>query len=280
MIAVAHYSYDGSFDGLLSCIFEIYSIKKIPLSIFPQQNQQTNLLEEAISITTDEEKATRVLTGINARTNGHAATLVYKMYLAELPAIEMTIYHFIDIIIKNNNPAILENFANQYILQAAQIQRMIHREVHRMHAFVRFQKNNSGIFYAAITPDFNVLPLIGDHFERRYADQRWIIFDTKRDYGLYYDLNGTRFITLDDPILNQHMDNSSALEVSDNEKAYQILWSSYFQSVNIAARKNVKLHLRHMPKRYWKYLVEKHPANKNAMDVSFDKSIRRKKVGI
>ena len=250
------YVYDGSFEGLLCCIFEIFNTKKPPISILPQQHYQINLLEEALVVVTHEDQVARVLAGVDERTDGQASSMIYKMFLSELPAVEMTIYHFIQVIIKSNNSTILKNFANPYILQAAQIQKMVHREVHRMHAFVRFQKNNNGVFYAAVIPDFNVLPLIGDHFERRYADQAWIIFDTKRDYGLHYNLRQTTFITLDDPILNEC---SAVLQVSDTEKAYQTLWASYFQSVNIAARKNVKLHLRHMPKRYWKYLIEKHP---------------------
>lgn len=253
------YTYDGSFEGLLSCIFEIYRTKKLPVSISPQSYQQINLLEEAVAIIAHEDNAERVLAGIDARTNGQAATLVYKMFLSELPSIEMTIYQFIDVIIKSKDASVLENFANPFVLQASQIQRMIHREVHRMHAFVRFEKNSQGIFYAAIEPDFNVIPLLGDHFERRYADQSWIIFDTKRDYGLYYDLNETRFVFADDPLFDQDRETCAAPRSCDRETTYQTLWANYFQSVNIAARKNVKLHLRHMPRRYWKYLVEKHP---------------------
>ena len=41
---------------------------------------------------------------------------------------------------------------------------------------------------AIVQPDFNVLPLIEKHFRERYADQRWLIYDVRRKYGLYYDL--------------------------------------------------------------------------------------------
>jgi probable DNA metabolism protein len=43
----------------------------------------------------------------------------------------------------------------------------------------------------------------------------------------------------------------------EKEELYQRLWQQYFTSVNIAARKNTKLHIQHMPKRYWKFLPEK-----------------------
>ncbi|HCV81945.1 MAG TPA: DNA metabolism protein, partial [Zunongwangia profunda] len=43
----------------------------------------------------------------------------------------------------------------------------------------------------------------------------------------------------------------------ENEISFQKLWKSYFESTNIKSRKNTKLHLQHVPKRYWKYLTEK-----------------------
>jgi probable DNA metabolism protein len=43
----------------------------------------------------------------------------------------------------------------------------------------------------------------------------------------------------------------------EKEELYQHLWQQYFSTLNIAARKNLKLHIQHMPKRYWRYLVEK-----------------------
>jgi len=43
------------------------------------------------------------------------------------------------------------------------------------------------------------------------------------------------------------------------EFEFQTLWQDYFKSTNIVSRKNMKLHIRHVPKRYWKYLSEKQP---------------------
>jgi probable DNA metabolism protein len=44
---------------------------------------------------------------------------------------------------------------------------------------------------------------------------------------------------------------------SEDEGIYQNLWKNYFNSVNIASRKNTRLHVRHIPKRYWRHLTEK-----------------------
>jgi probable DNA metabolism protein len=253
------YIYDGSFEGLLSCIFTIYQTKQAPASITPEASYQPGLLHSATTITTDETLAARVLIGIANRAGDETAQLIYHLYLSEQPDMELLVYQLIRKLMASTDTSILNNFADDTMLRAAQIAKKISREVHRMHAFVRFQKTRDGFFYAAIDPDFNVLPLLGDHFERRYADQVWVILDTRRHYALHYDLSKTEFIASDDQRL-AIQDGALAEEAMDErEKIYQALWENYFQAVNIKERKNDKLHLRHMPRRYWKYLIEKRP---------------------
>ena len=259
--------YDGSYEGLLSCIFVIFKERLIPVAINQEDTYQFTLLDSPRTIVTNEDWALRVIKGIDERTQAHASALVYKLFLSELPLSEMLVYQVILAIMQKGDASILENFADPHLLKAAQIEKMIHREVHRMHAFVRFQKSRDGLFYSAIDPDFNVLPLIGDHFERRYADQSWLIFDARRHYGLFYDQHKLAFVSVDHPVFVQSglllgldaaaQGNTPHVFQDEQEKEYQLLWKNYFQAVNITERNNTKLHLRHMPRRYWKYLTEK-----------------------
>ena len=101
-----------------------------------------------------------------------------------------------------------------------------------------------------------MLPLISKHFERRYADQKWIIYDLKRNYGLYYDLNGVELIQI--ALADNFDPTKTTLDFfTTSEIEFQTLWQDYFESTNIPSRKNTKLHVQHVPKRYWKYLSEK-----------------------
>lgn len=249
--------YDGTYEGLLSCIFEIFKTRRAPVAITTEFNYQATLLDSSLYISTNDELAVRVVKGVDQRTNSLGSSLLYKLFLSELPGYEMLVYQLVDAIIQKGDASILENFANPSILRARQIEKMIHREVHRMHAFVRFQKSRDELFYAAIDPDFNVLPLIGDHFEKRYADQCWLILDTRRHYGIYYDLEKISFISSDDSVFSISVIHNCEQFQDEKEQEYQALWKNYFHAVNIQERKNEKLHLRHMPKRYWKYLTEK-----------------------
>ena len=103
-----------------------------------------------------------------------------------------------------------------------------------------------------------MLPLIEKHFKERYADQRWLIYYGTRKYGLYYDLKSVETVNIS---FNDNAGNGKNIAAifGEKEELYQHLWQQYFKSVNIASRKNTKLHIQHMPKRYWKYLTEKQP---------------------
>jgi probable DNA metabolism protein len=78
----------------------------------------------------------------------------------------------------------------------------------------------------------------------------------KRKFGLYYDLSKTEIVEID--FSDFAGDENTAKEIFDpSEEQYQQLWKIYFKNVNIPSRRNMRLHLRHVPRRYWKYLTEK-----------------------
>lgn len=256
--------YDGSFEGLLSCVFESYRTQIIPDKIENKERHQPILLGQTIEIVTDVAQAERVLKGLDKRTQGRAHSLFYKLFLSEDAQMEVLLHRIARLIIESGSDEVLENYANPFVLKVSQIIKMMNREIHRMHAFVRFQKTNDNLYYATIAPDFDVLPLIGEHFQKRYADQSWIIFDTKRKYGIFYDQKDEiAVITIEDRISKSDMGQTTDAKEDEKEKIYQTLWESYFHSVNIKERKNIKLHLRHVPKRYWKYLTEKKQQTNN-----------------
>ena len=58
------YIYDGTFDGLLTIVFDCYLQKTIPSNIMPEAEYIPNLLEQTKHISTDEIKAKRIWNGI------------------------------------------------------------------------------------------------------------------------------------------------------------------------------------------------------------------------
>jgi len=247
--------YDNSWNGLLTAIFEIYELRLSNVLVETIQHHQPSMFRTALTVHTDATKAMRVWKGLKKYLSAEAALQLYSSFLSELPDIGQTICMYATLVFERKaSPE--GDYANADVLRITQVSKMVHREKHRMEAFIRFQLTQDGLFYAGIEPDFNVIPLLLKHFKNRYADQRWLIYDIKRLYGIYYDLN-----TVEEIEINLSEKMSSAERQAElfhaDEKLYQTLWKDYFKHVNIKERKNTKLHLQHVPKRYWKYLTEK-----------------------
>jgi probable DNA metabolism protein len=137
-------------------------------------------------------------------------------------------------------------------IEIERLSRKVRREAHRLKGFIRFQRTEADHYLALIAPRYDVLPLVRPHFEARYVDQRWIIYDTRRDYGLSFDGRQTRRLRLKSADIKKCLNDTPS-----EEKQCQVLWQRYFAAVNIPQRNNPKLHLSQLPRRFWRYLPEK-----------------------
>ncbi len=249
--------YDGTYEGWLSAVFEIYEYKLKDVVFAKDETSNTLLFSNTHFVTTDTTKADRVLTGLQKRLSERGLSNLYYSFLSEMNQIEEILYRFVEYALAS--PINIEqDFSNNNVLNVQKATHLTGRESHRMKAFVRFKLTKDNLYYAIVEPDYNVLPLIENHFKNRYADQRWLIYDAKRKYGIYYDLENVSNVAI------QFEANSSSSKFlaeicDDEEEFFQDLWRNYFSSVNIESRKNTKLHIQHMPKRYWKNLTEKIP---------------------
>lgn len=254
-----HYVFDGSFTGILCCVFEVFQAKEFDVEIFPESVYQPSFFIESKSIYSDEEKAKRVWDSFKEKVDPNSMKSVNYAYLSEQIEAFQHIFHLIVYVFKTGKNSD-RNFGNDHVIKVAQIAKSVSRERHRMKAFIRFKKAADGMFYAIINPDFNVIPLIQSHFKNRYANQTWLIYDEKRKYGIYYDGDKVETITLTfNPTKSINKEETlPTLQINDEmEELYDLLWKDYFKSTNITERKNTKLHLQHVPKRYWRYLNEK-----------------------
>ena len=241
--------YDGSFEGLLTAIFQVYEERLQEVILVPEASNEPDFFSESISVITDEHKADRVWRGIKAFPEFR--TTIYRSFLSEKPKVELAILEAVRYVLKTKNAS---DFGHPAVLKLAQLSREVGREKHRMEAFVRFKRTVDDTYVAVVEPDFNVLPLIARHFKKRYADQVFMIYDRKRNYGLYYDLQKMEFVTLQD-----FSEEGLQHVLHTQEAHFDAMWRDYFKSTGIQSRINKKLHLRHVPKRYWKYLNEKNP---------------------
>ena len=248
------FTYDGTFEGLLSCVFEAFDRKQFPQQIAKQEIPQ--FFTENCHIITDEQKANRVIAGLRKKISSSALKMLFTCWLSEQEGVEMLLFNYICKSFRVSQ-SIEVNFADSDVLELSKIYKKVGREAERMRQFVRFQKTMDDTYFAAIKPLYNVLPMVADFFEDRFADQQWVIYDIKREYALYYNLQKTEIVYFDDLKIDLQTGKLHWDVLAEGEFHFQSGWKQYLQSISIKERKNLRLQRQFMPKRFWKYLTEK-----------------------
>lgn len=256
--------YPSSFEGWLSAVFYVYEqrLQNQPyLQWTDQRSYQLSLIDTAHYVDFDEDKAQRVLVKLHALFGHSGMRQILWGFLSQQSDIGAVLFQVVKYALDFPARQVLQDLGHMAVLELSKIVKSVGREKHRMEAFVRFEHTTEDIYFSRVEPDFNVLPLIGEHFRQRYQDQNWAIYDLVRGYGIYYDKSqstqaGPAPLQLISELDDQVIHNPASIH-SEQELRYQRFWQGYFANVTIKERKNPRLHKQYLPQRYWKYLTEK-----------------------
>lgn len=240
------YLYDGSFEGLLTCIFEAYVSKERDVSIINKETYIRSFLDEIRKIETDMTKFERVYSSISKKISYSAEKIVYRAWLSESEKAPDLIYHFLRVGYKMGSKVI--NFIQDPLInKIIELDRKVGGEAHRFLGLLRFKEISDGIFYAGYEPDYNITVLVAPHFTRRLSNQPFIIHDKKRNISAVFD--GENMVLTDKiPSITD--------EKTNTEDEYASLWKTFFKTIAIKERKNLRTQMQFMPKKYWKNIVE------------------------
>lgn len=248
------YIYDKSFEGLLSAVFDIYSRRESPECLSGAGEPLPMFTTSTHDVVTSAENSARVWQGLEKRTDKYICNMLTHAWLSEEPGADNLILRYLRKVFDTRNGAAL-NFADNNILETKKLAHKVSHEAERLRQFIRFQKASDGTYFAAVSPQYNALPLVVNFFRDRFGDQKWIIYDTQRHYGYSYDLKEVKEIYIDD---DADISGSSLPEqMTDTQDAlFQNMWRSYYKALTIKERINLKQQKRCMPVRYWKYMTE------------------------
>ena len=142
-------------------------------------------------------------------------------------------------------PRALEDEADPLVRRVQAMARAVRRDIHKMHAFVRFREvaeAEGERFVAWFEPEHHIVRRASGFFVRRFANMRWSILT---------------------PALSVHWDGAALTEGpgasrgdAPAEDAAEAAWKTYYASIFNPARLKVGAMLKEMPKKYWKNMPE------------------------
>ena len=266
------YTFDNTLDGLLTAVFDSFFRKQQDVTLLADGEQLPLFADEPHVVHTDSDKAERVWKGLEKQLSKDGLHMITISWLSEERTLNQPLFNFICKVFRLKVKNLERNASDPDVLEVRNTCRRVLHEQLRMKQFIRFQKAKDGTYLAVVSPDHNVLPLITDHFQDRFNDQPWLIYDAKRHYGYYYSLTPTpspkgegrdnkviRVMFEDEAAVSFDLSNGKmdADVLSENDQLFQDLWRTYFKAICIKERMNPKKQLSDMPRRYWKYMTEK-----------------------
>jgi len=238
--------YDGSFEGFLSIVYEVYYAK---LSIDEIRTQKPHSLfhDDIFEVYTNNQNAKKVFDAIVKNFSKKYLRFVMHIFMCDDANFEIHLLNYI--ILGFTDQRCLEDINHPSVFFLQNLEKEYFRLYHKMIAFLRFEELEDESLYAKLDVKYNLLSAVASHFSKRFNNQNFIIHDLKRGFAFVHTkaFKGIRTVASYD-----------LPEYSKNELKFKKLWKTFFQSVSIESRENLKLQQQHVPLIYRAYMSEFH----------------------
>lgn len=243
------YVYDGSFEGLLTAVFESFESRELPCSIVAEDEFVPTLFA-CKTVDTDPQKADRVRRGLKnvSADVWNAVRLGYLTYVEDRGTLINDFVHMV----MHYGAGVMRMLADDTVSRLTKAVRALKQESHKYTGFVRFSISEDNILTSIIEPKNFVLPLLAPHFCDRYPNESFLIYDKTHSQALVWHNRQKMIIPLD---------GFEQPQAGDEELYFCALWKHFYDTVAIEARYNPRCRMNFMPKRYWNQLPEMDESN-------------------
>ena len=180
------YTYDGSFFGYLSAVFDGWHDGVEQIEDICLEAEEASLFSESRFVTTDDVKAQRILDGLLRQCGPKACHYFYYAFLSEPKKGGMILLGYLRKAFYYKG-TFLNHRSEADIWTVCQWARKTGNERHKLLGLARFQELSDGMLYCRLKPTCCVIPVMAPHFVRRLPGERWVLHDTGRGFGVYYD---------------------------------------------------------------------------------------------
>ena len=236
--------YDGTFEGFLSLVYEVYYKKLKPTKIYKTLPNEI-LFEEILEINSSKESGIKVLNAIKTKFPKEILEKILNIFMCDSKEFEMALLEYIVIGFKDSKQ--LYNINNSCVFYLNNLEKELFRVTHKLTGFIRFEELEDKTLYAKIESKFNVVYFLGRHFLKRFNNQNFIIHDINRKLA---------FVKIENDFSVQEVAFFDEPNYSSNEEKFQKLWKSFFSGVTINERTNLKLQTQMVPLLYRTYMSE------------------------
>ena len=239
------YLYDGTFEGVLTCIYHHYYTEKAS-GIFLCGDYQSTMLGGYREVETDADKAVIVYEAIEKKISSCDLKRIYKVFVSDAKEKECRILNYVRLGFVRG-PCVRLFHGDPIVFSAQEAEKRVDNEIHQWKGLIRFSELENGVLYSPIEPQCDLIEFLAPHFCDRFKNEAFLIHDVKREKALAA-WRGEWYI--------RSFTQRELVPFSEKEKDYQQMWKTYFKNMAIQEHLNPRCQKNRMPMRYWKNLTE------------------------
>lgn len=239
--------YDGTYPGFLTAVYEIYHHGTSQLEDIRKEGREETLFGGEIKVETSFLKADKVAVSFEDCCGKEALRWMYRAFLAEEEGKEMKIFFFLRMGFRLKK-GIYRKQREPWVMDILKLCQKVGNEMDKFRGILRFSELEDGLLFAEIRPTHQILPLLAPHFADRFSTKRWAIYDGNRHDAVVYENGKISFVSVEQK--EMHM------KYSGGEEDFRQLWRNYYRHMGIEERRNSKVRMNFIPKKYWGELTE------------------------
>lgn len=246
---------EDSPQGIFSAVYAAWELKlghdRTSIQAYcADGSSNLELFAEYITIETVQEKAQKVMHTIRTRFSEEILEELYLVADSNGEDKADVVYHYVQLLLSMGIQA-RRHLSNPYIVRAMELSRAVGNERHHYLGFLRFIETPQGILLGRFEPKNNITELVMPHFTDRFPEERFVIWDTRRNIvGVH--LHGADYVML--LLTKEQAENLGKYQ--EQEEETEQLWRAFVKSISVKARENKELQRNNLPFRFRTYMPE------------------------
>lgn len=246
------YCCEDSLEGILSAIHDAYHSRYGHrfIRISEGDYEDIDFFSDYVEVVTDYAKAESVANSIKKKISCHAWETVMYSALCHRKGKGQDIYRFLNYGFEMGG-SVIDCLGEEHIRRVMFDRKNVSRELDRMRGFTRFMELKDGSLFAKIGSRNNLVPLLAAHFADRFPEEKWMLLDINRGvWAVHFPGSGWNLVKSD------FSGFLSSGILSGEEEQMERCWKTFFDTIAIESRTNLKLQQQMLPKYYRKYFAK------------------------
>lgn len=245
---------EDSIEGIFTAVYDgwLYEGRGIQVEIRTERPDNLELFCEYETVDTEAGKAYKVARTIRNKLGNTTYECICYAAVSAHPEKGTAVFRVLRKAFGGGrcNAGIMEDMSDLYVNMVSRMHIKVWHEYHRFLGFVRFSEIGGSVLFALISPENDILAMLAPHFENRYPNENWMIYDEKREKVLLHQ-KGEKAVVRGDVKLTQETRESLV-----QNQEYENLWRAFCKSITITERGNKELQQKLVPLKFQENMLE------------------------